>query len=96
MKVIWLPQAQGDVQRLFDFLLERDPLAAERAARAIQTGARRLAEHPQIGRPMNDESGRRELLVPFGAGAHVIRYLSRSESVVVIRVWHSREERGGI
>jgi plasmid stabilization system protein ParE len=94
VKVIWLHQAQGDIQRLFDFLLERDPVAAERAVRAIQTGARRLADHPQIGRPMSDDSGRRELLVPFGAGAHVIRYLSQRERVVVIRVWHSREERG--
>lgn len=94
MKVIWLHQAQGDIQRLFDFLLERDPVAAERAVRAIQTGARRLADHPQIGRPMNDDSGRKELLVPFGAGAYVIRYLSQRERVVVIRVWHSREERG--
>ena len=93
MNLVWLPEARDDIQRLSDFLLERDPEAAERAVRAIQLGSRSLLEYPRAGRPLDDETGRRELFVPFGAGAYVIRYLLLDEQIVVIRVWHSREKR---
>ena len=93
MKLVWLPEARADIQRLFDFLLERDPAAAERAVRTIQLGSKSLLEYPSVGRSLDDETGRRELFVPFGAGAYVIRYVILDEQIVVIRVWHSREKR---
>ena len=93
MRLLWLPEALDDLERLFEFLLERDPVAAERAMRSIESGAESLMEFPERGRPMGDETGRRELLIPFGAGAYVLRYRFYREEVVIIRVWHSREER---
>lgn len=93
MNLIWLPEARDDVQRLYDFLLEKDAGAAEQAVRAIQLGSKGLLEHPRAGRSLDDETGRRELFVPFGAGAYVIRYLILDDQIVVIRVWHSREKR---
>lgn len=89
----WLPEAWQDTQRLYDFLLNQDPGAAGRAMAALQGGADRLAEMPEIGRPMEDDTGRRELYLPFGAGAYVLRYKVDDENVVIIRVWHSRERR---
>lgn len=65
-----------------------------RAARVILDGAGLLKSMPEIGRPMNDETGRREVVLPFGAGAFVLRYMwDKSDTVVIIRVWHSRENR---
>jgi len=93
MRLLWLPEAQGDIRRLFDHLLEKSPSAAARAVRAIQLGADRLLEFPEIGRPMEDDTGRRELFIPFGASAYVLRYRIHDDTLVVIRVWHSREER---
>ena len=93
MNLVWLPEARDDIQRLSDFLLERDPEAAERAVRAIQLGSRSLLEYPRAGRPLDDETGRRERFVPFGAGAYVMRYIILDDQIVVIRVWHSREKR---
>ena len=61
--------------------------------RAIRVGAARLVDAPEIGRPLADGTGRRELLIPFGAGAYGLRYRIHDETVVVIRVWHSREVR---
>jgi plasmid stabilization system protein ParE len=39
---------------------------------------------------------RRELIVPFGSGAYVLRYRldTATDTVIIIRVWHSRELRG--
>lgn len=44
---------------------------------------------------MDDGTGRRELILPFGAGAYVLRYKIDGEDVVIIRAWHSREDRDG-
>ena len=94
MRILWLPEALDDLERLYDFLVERDPVAAERAIRTIEEGVDRLAELPELGRPMDDDTGRRELFVPFGAGAYVLRYRLHQDTAVILRVWHSREERG--
>ncbi len=43
---------------------------------------------------MDDDTGRREWVVPFGAGAFVLRYMrDENDTVVIIRVWHSKENR---
>ncbi|MCP4043752.1 MAG: type II toxin-antitoxin system RelE/ParE family toxin [Gammaproteobacteria bacterium] len=94
MELRWLPASRIDIQRLYDFLEEKNPRAAERVVRLIREGAKRLLEMPEIGQPMNDEMGRRELFLPFGAGAYVLRYKFHGQMIVIIRVWHSREHRG--
>lgn len=93
MRVRWLPEAWQDIQRLYDFLVNQDSGAAGRAMDALLDGADRLAELPEIGRPMGDDTERRELYLPFGAGAYVLRYRIDHDNVVIIRVWHSREHR---
>ena len=93
MTIRWLEPALDDIRRLYDFLLEKDPAAAGRAARAIRAGSDRLLDTPGIGRPLADGTGRRELVIPFGAGAYVLRYRVHDDTVVVIRVWHNREAR---
>lgn len=92
--MIWLPEALADVERLYEFLREKNPTAAARAAQTIGEGARLLENAPQAGRPLNDDTGRRELFLSFGAGAYVLRYkLNNQGAVVIIRVWHSKERR---
>ena len=93
MRVVWLPEARDDIQSLYDFLIDVDPGAALRAVRAIQFGGKRLEEMPRQGRRMSDDTERREIFIPFGAGAYVLRYRLHADTVVVIRVWHSREAR---
>ena len=93
MRVGWLPEALADLERVHEFLHQRDPAAAARALQAIELAASRLAELPEIGRPMGDGTGRKQLFIPFGAGAYVLRYRSHYGDIVIIRVWHSRERR---
>ena len=94
VSIKWLPEALDDVQRLYEFLHDKDIEAAQRATACVLEGSTLLKASPRIGRPMPDETGRRELFVAFGAGAYVLRYMLEDErSVVVIRVWHSKEHR---
>ena len=93
-RILWLPEALDDVERLHDFLIWKEPSAAARAVRTILNGAGRLQELPELGRPLADGTDRRELVVRFGAGAYVLRYRMDREAAVIIRVWHSREARG--
>lgn len=68
--------------------------ATRRAVKVILDGANLLASSPGMGRPMSDETSRREFFIPFAAGAYVLRYMQKSpNSIVIIRVWHSREYR---
>ncbi|MFZ0206077.1 MAG: hypothetical protein WAL59_08165, partial [Roseiarcus sp.] len=42
-------------------------------------GADFLGANPLVGRPMRDETDRREWFVAFGAGAYVLRYVVEPE-----------------
>ena len=92
-RIVWLPEALADIERLYGFLKEKSPAAAKRAAQVILQGACILEETPEAGRPMQDDTGRREFFVAFGIGAYVLRYKRNRNTVVVIRVWHSKEQR---
>jgi len=53
-----------------------------------------LRDLPERGRPAA-RRGYRELIVPFGRGAYVIRYRIDYDrnTVVIVRIWHGRELR---
>ncbi|MHB1591802.1 MAG: type II toxin-antitoxin system RelE/ParE family toxin [Sulfuricella sp.] len=92
--LIWLPDALEDIGRLFDFLAEKNPLAAADAICCMQAAAVRLEKFPELGAPMGDDTRRRQVFTAFGAGDYVLRYrLNQNGDPVIIRVWHSREAR---
>lgn len=91
-KIVWLPEALEDAERLFSFLRDKNTNAAIRYAQALLAGTRLLASFPEAGRPMNDDTQRRELFIAFGNGGYVLRYIIDAETVAIIRVWHSKEK----
>ncbi len=92
-KIVWRERALKDIDRLYDFLFEKNQEAAAKAARVILRGSSLLEESPQLGRPMADGTRRRELFIPFGSGFYVLRYFLTSDTVVIVRVWQGREDR---
>lgn len=93
-RVVWRPQARRDVEEVYEFLSEKSPQAAQRAARIILDGALLLEASPRLGRPLSDGTERRELVLSFGVGAYILRYmLTDDEIVVILRLRHSREQR---
>ncbi len=92
-EVIWLPDAITDLMRLRKFIQDKNPSAAKRAASKIKEGALTLMSNPESGRPVEGLSSFREILIPFGAGNYVLRYREDDAAIVVVSVWHSKEER---
>lgn len=92
-RIKWRLEAVQDIDRLRAFLFSKDPKAAQQAMHVIYNVANLLKNTPEIGRPMLDNTKRRELIVPYGAGAYVVRYFFENDNVYVLRIWHSRENR---
>ena len=92
-QLIWTRHAAEDVNRLRAFIRLHNPDAAQRAAQAIQKAAALLLQHPAIGHPAHDLPEFRDLWVPFGSRGYVLRYRLDGNRIIVIRVWHSLEER---
>lgn len=95
MKLVFLPEAEEDIERLYAFLVEKNPLAAQKAMLAIDEGAEMLTGNPYLGVKMEGRPDYRQLFVPFGKSAYVLRYRIQEEAdtLVVVRVWHGREDR---
>lgn len=98
-KVEFSPEADADLDRLFDFLLQQaqtveDAMRAYEAVEAIRTAANsHLATTPYSYRKVGQRSTRRELIVPFGSTGYVLRFDIRTpELVLVIGARHQREE----
>lgn len=92
-EVVWLPDAVTDLVRLRKFIQDKNPSAAQRAASKIKEGALTLMSNPESERPVEGLSSFREILIPFGAGNYVLRYREDNVTIVVVRVWHSKEDR---
>ena len=88
----WTPQALADVQRLHQFLQDKNPDAAIRAVRAIRGGVRILASQPRIGHPADDMDPEfREWLIPFGQGGYLVLYRVDGDAVILLAVRHGGE-----
>lgn len=84
-------QADLDLDRLVDFLIDANPSAARKAAAVIRKAIVSLEALAERGRPI--PGGLRELVVRFGRRAYVIQYLVEPAVVVGARVFHSLEDR---
>ena len=71
-RLVLSPAAFRDIDRLTDFLLESDPVAAGDTTPLLISGLRVLQEHPLIGRPV--EMGYRELVISRGNTGYVALY----------------------
>ena len=98
-RVEFTPEADADLNRLFDFLLDRaetveEAMRAHEAVEFIRTVANsHLSSTPYSYRKVAARPTLRELIVPFGASGYVLRFDIRSpELVLVIGARHQREQ----
>lgn len=90
-QVVYSRRALDDLERLFRFLADKDPLAAVGAATAIRTAVETLATHPLIGRSLQRDL--RELVISFGRTGFVAlyRHVPHAGQVRVLGIRSQRE-----
>jgi len=98
-KVEFTPEAEADLNRLFDFLLDRaetveEAMCAFETVKLIRTVANsHLSSTPYSYRKVGARPTLRVLIVPFGATGYVLRFDIRTpELVLVIGARHQREQ----
>jgi len=91
MKLQWTGRASLDLARIRDFLFPVNPAAALKTVRALRAAALKLADHPRMGAPVERYLPRevRRLIV----GQYEIRYEVRETAILIVRLWHTREDR---
>lgn len=90
-ELIWLPAAAKDLQRLREFIQQHNPVVANQAGRRILEGANLLTQNPKVGKPVDGLTYFRDLIIPFGNGNYIVRYREDNNSVVIVRIRHSKE-----
>lgn len=93
-EVRFTPNAEDDLLRLYDFLLERDSAAADKALQAIKAAVELLRFSPfSCRKALSDNSFLRELVIPFGSAGYVALFEIESDKTVsILAVRHQREE----
>ncbi len=92
--------AEADLERLFDFVLERELARdggnlelAEQAIAAIRAGFATLKTSPFTCRKVGPSPFLRELIIPFGHSGYVALFeVLGTADVVVAAVRHQRED----
>lgn len=92
-RVRFTKRAEKDLIRLYDFLLESDVAAAEKALGAIRSGLALVAFSPFACRKVAPHMPRhRELIIPFGKAGYVALFeIDGASTVTVIAIRHQRE-----
>jgi plasmid stabilization system protein ParE len=93
-------EADADIERLFDFVLERelardggDLDLAQDAVAAIRAGVATLKSSPFTCRKASSSPFLRELVIPFGHSGYVALFeIEDAANVVVVAVRHQLED----
>lgn len=81
----------SDLARLHEFLAKASPAAAPKALRMPSKSVTALADNPRLGERLLEFAPRevRKLVV----GQFELRYEIQQSSVLLLRIWHTRESR---
>ena len=99
-KVRLTRDAESDLDRLFDFLVERelardggDLNLPEQAVFALRAGMATLKSSPFTCRKAGDSPFLRELIIPFGRSGYVALFeIENDSTVAVVAIRHQRED----
>ncbi|WP_296445489.1 type II toxin-antitoxin system RelE/ParE family toxin [Rhodoferax sp. UBA5149] len=94
-------EAEDDLLRLYDFVLEReldrvgggDLAVADRAIVALQDGFATLRSSPFTCRKADQSPFLRELVIPFGGTGYIALFeIADNNTVIIAAVRHQRED----
>lgn len=87
MHLSWRAAAQEDLRRIFDYIAERNPAAAEKLLVRIEFVAERLADHPFMHRPGRVPGTREAVAHPN----YILVYKVGTDIVEILAVLHARQ-----
>ena len=91
MNLVYSKEAVSDLSRLRDFIAQHDPGSALRISSSLLEAINNLAMFPRMGHPVTRAPASlpvRDLIV----GRYVVRYLLTTQRIVILRVWHHKEQ----
>ena len=90
-RLIFSQIALADLEKLTDFLIDVDPLAAAETVDLIEEAIGVLKRHPLIGRQV--ESDLRELIISRGKTGYVALYSYEADqdAILILAIRHQRE-----
>jgi plasmid stabilization system protein ParE len=91
VSIVWTPEAQDDVDRLADFVAAYDSGRADKIEEELSAAPKRLLEFPRRGSRFSQYDPRE--IREYRTGGYLLRYELREGDIVVLRVFHGREDR---
>ena len=91
MDLKWSKKAVADIGRLYEFLETVDKAVAIRTVQMLTVAPTKLLTNPRIGEKVEEFSPRE--VRRFLIGHYEMRYEIKSNTIYVLRLWHTRENR---
>lgn len=89
MKLQFTAKALEDLERLHEFVAEKNPAAADRIRDQLLACFQTLLKQPLGGKPVRSLPVRQ-----WVTGNYIVRYLIEDEqNLIIVRIWHGREDR---
>jgi plasmid stabilization system protein ParE len=92
VRIFVAERASADTDRLESWLLEHGAPYATGLGIQLEAAIGRLMQYPERA-PKSPDGRYRELYVPFHSNQYVVQYQVRGEIVVILRIFHSLEDR---
>lgn len=92
-EIVWTETAITDLNRHYDFIALSNADAAAHAIQAIVTSGGSLQQNPRRGAIVDEIAGLRKLIVAFGKYGFIIHYVILENDVIILRIYHGRENR---
>lgn len=93
MKLEWSSEALTVLDRFAQFLHRHDPRIAAVIANAILAKADLIERHPDASRPIGRSKHHRQIVPKVLNGSYVFRYFHDGNRLIMLRVFHGREQR---
>jgi plasmid stabilization system protein ParE len=92
LSLVWSATARNDLIRLREFIQSHNPRAAKQSSEKILKAVGLIVDNPAIGMQVEGRQDY-ELVILFGQNSYILRYQIIEQKIVILKIWHSREDR---